>query len=175
MTSRHSAGRSSAPAASSLSRGRSSRSRSRDLSLVDPDSRRPVDPDLRRRLLGELDGLDAGGILARIDDGLPKLHLISRALRLRSERPDAFDGGAYEPLPVEGEHAAHAVAFARGGDMAVVVPRFGLRVPTHRLDATVRLPEGEWCDRLTGAPRRGGSHRVADLLDPFPVALLARA
>jgi (1->4)-alpha-D-glucan 1-alpha-D-glucosylmutase len=146
-----------------------------DLSLVDPDSRRAVDLALRRRLLGELDALDARRILERMEEGSPKLHVISRALRLRSERPDAFDGGAYQPLPVEGEHAAHAVAYSRGAQVAVVVPRFVLRVPIHRLDGVVRLPDGEWCDRLTGAARRGGRQRLADLLDPFPVALLARA
>jgi (1->4)-alpha-D-glucan 1-alpha-D-glucosylmutase len=146
-----------------------------DLSLVDPDSRRAVDFALRRRLLGELDGLDARTVLARADEGLPKLHVISRALRLRSERPDVFDRGAYDPLPVDGEHAAHAIAYTRGGEVAVIVPRFVLRAGADPTDATVRLPQGEWCDRLTGAPRRGGRQRVAELLDPFSVALLARA
>jgi (1->4)-alpha-D-glucan 1-alpha-D-glucosylmutase len=146
-----------------------------DLSLVDPDDRRPVDFALRARLLRELDGTTAREVLARADEGLPKLHVISRALRLRAERPDAFARGAYEPLAVEGEHADGVVAFARGGEIAVVVPRFVLRLGAERRDARVRLPEGAWCDRLTGAPRRGGAQRAGDLLETFPVALLARA
>src|SRR6202000_2250216 len=44
-----------------------------DLSLVDPDNRRPVDYGLRRRLLAEAETLNATQVLARIHDSLPKL------------------------------------------------------------------------------------------------------
>jgi len=146
-----------------------------DLSLVDPDSRRPVDFAVRARLVRELDGLDAPAILDRMDEGLPKLHLIARALRLRAERADTFERDAYEPLHAEGERADHVIAYARGTDVAVVVPRWIVRLAGEWRDTTVRLPDGAWCDRLTGAPRGGGAIRLAELLDPFPVALLARA
>ena len=43
-----------------------------DLSLVDPDNRRPVDYELRRRLLSELDGLTLEQLCSRIDEGMPK-------------------------------------------------------------------------------------------------------
>ena len=145
-----------------------------DLSLVDPDNRRPVDFALRERLLREAATLSAPEILARTAEGLPKLHVIRHALRLRSERQDIFDRGAYEPLAVAGERAEHAVAFARGGEVAVVVPRFVLRLAADWRDTTVALPEGRWCDVLTGSPRSAGPHRVAEILDPFPVALLVR-
>src|SRR5690606_7647871 len=45
-----------------------------NLSLVDPDNRRPVDYDVRRRLLAELEGMSPDTVLARADEGLPKLH-----------------------------------------------------------------------------------------------------
>ncbi|MGC2660830.1 MAG: malto-oligosyltrehalose synthase, partial [Bryobacteraceae bacterium] len=47
-----------------------------DLSLVDPDNRRPVDYEARRNLLRELPGLTASDVMRRIDEGLPKLWLI---------------------------------------------------------------------------------------------------
>jgi (1->4)-alpha-D-glucan 1-alpha-D-glucosylmutase len=154
-----------------------------DLSLVDPDNRRPVDFDLRRRLLSELDGLRGKGtsarsaaraILSRMDEGLPKLHVIRTTLGLRHERPEAFTSGAYEPLRVEGARAEHAVAFTRGTDVAVIVPRLLLTLAGDWRDTTVDLPGGPWCDRLTGIPRPGGAQSVASLLDAFPVALLSR-
>jgi (1->4)-alpha-D-glucan 1-alpha-D-glucosylmutase len=58
----------------------------RDLSLVDPDNRRPVDYELRRRLLSELDGLCPEKVAARSDEGLPKLFMIRQALRTRLAR-----------------------------------------------------------------------------------------
>ena len=58
-----------------------------DLSLVDPDNRRPVDYDRRRLLLAELANLPPAQILARMDDGLPKLHVVHQCLLLRREYP----------------------------------------------------------------------------------------
>ena len=92
-----------------------------DLSLVDPDNRRPVDYARRRALLAQLDrdaARDPAGLaerlLASAPDGRIKLFLTSRALRLRRERRDAFDSGAYLPLPVTGARARQVIAFARG-------------------------------------------------------------
>ena len=81
------------------------------LNLVDPDNRRPVDWDLRRRLLAEL----AGGARPRPETA--KLYLIWKALALRSRRPEAF-AGAYEPYD-----AGEAIcAFTRGESVLVAVP-----------------------------------------------------
>jgi (1->4)-alpha-D-glucan 1-alpha-D-glucosylmutase len=144
-----------------------------DLSLVDPDDRRPVDHDLRQRLQAELAGMSAGELLARMDEGLPKLHVIVQALRLRSERPGAF-AGAHEALAVTGERAQHVVAFVRGSEIATIVPRLVIGLAGDWRDTRVVLPEGRWCDRLTGRPQAGGPARVAELLGGFPVALLTR-
>lgn len=51
-----------------------------DLSLVDPDNRRPVDYALRSRLLKELDGMKPEQIMARMEEGLPKLWLLHKTL-----------------------------------------------------------------------------------------------
>src|SRR5690606_8122695 len=118
-----------------------------DNSLVDPDNRRPVDYEVRRRLMDEAGGLAAGGIMDRADEGRPKLHVIRAALELRRRRPDAFapgDAGAYAPLPVSGGKLRHAVAFSRGDSVAVVVPRLVLRLENDWADTVVTLGEGSW-------------------------------
>ncbi|MCG6942333.1 MAG: malto-oligosyltrehalose synthase [Thiohalocapsa sp.] len=88
-----------------------------NLSLVDPDNRRPVDFDQRRALLA---GLPTPAADAPADppawhaaDGSAKLHLIRQALRLRAEAPALFAAGDYLPLAVAGPLAGHLLAFAR--------------------------------------------------------------
>ena len=146
-----------------------------DLSLVDPDNRRPVDWRLRARLLEELDGASGEAVLARMDEGLPKLWIIRQGLALRRERPWAFGReGDYRPLPGRGSRAAHVVAFLRGGRVAVVVPRLLLQLRGDWLETTIDLPEGEWRNVLDAGHVAGGSVQLADLLRRFPLALLSR-
>ena len=73
------------------------------LALVDPDNRRPVDWEERRRALAAA-------------DPPAKLDLIRRTLALRARRPDAFAGG-YEPL----DAGSGTCAFLRGGEVKVAV------------------------------------------------------
>ena len=146
-----------------------------DLSLVDPDNRRPMDWELRRRLLGQLADADAATALATIDDGGTKLWLIHRALAFRRRHAAAFDApGAYEPLAAAGAAAAHVVAFLRGGEAAVIVPRLVPGLGGEWQDTTVALPAGSWVDAFTSAELEGGAVRVAEVLARFPVALLGR-
>ena len=147
-----------------------------DLSLVDPDNRRPVDYAVRRRLLAELPGLDAATIWARADEGLPKLKVVREALHLRRRRPEVFGvGGGYTPLAATGAKAAHAVAFLRGGLVATIVPRLVLGLGGDWGDTTVDLPPGLWRSILTDTEVDGGSVALSGLLADFPVALLERA
>jgi (1->4)-alpha-D-glucan 1-alpha-D-glucosylmutase len=138
-----------------------------DLSLVDPDNRRPVDFDERRRLLSSLDPAMSAH---------PKLLVTQRALHLRRRRPDLLGPGAsYEPLIATGASADHAVAFLRGGGCAVVAPRLVLGLAARRWrDTTIELPAGEWRDELTGLELSGGLVSVGEVLARFPVALLVR-
>ncbi len=53
-------------------------------------------------------------------------------------------------------------------------PGFGFREAAALLGTEVQLPDGRWCDRLTGKPQAGGARRVAELLADLPVALLTR-
>ena len=95
-----------------------------DLSLVDPDNRRPVDYARRRDLLGELAGAGPEAALDRAAEGGPKLWLIHRVLAHRRRHPGAYGpGSGYEPLHVRGPRAQNVVAFTRTGGLAVIVPR----------------------------------------------------
>ena len=123
-----------------------------DLSLVDPDNRRPVDYAARA---AELD--------APVH---PKLRLVRVALRLRREHPGWFGADAtYTGL----DAGPRAVAFCRSGRVVTVAP---IRSTRAWSDAdAVTLPPGSWTDAITGV-ERSGRVRLAGLLDAFPVALL---
>ena len=146
-----------------------------DLSLVDPDNRRPVDYALRRKLLTEARNLPAADLLAHMDDGVPKLWLLHRALRLRKERREAFGPGAdYRPVVVIGSKAKHVVAAQRGEDIVGVAPLQTMYLASGWSDTTLTLPEGTWKNELTGQSLIGGEVKLTVLFKEFPVALLSR-
>ena len=106
------------------------------LTLVDPDNRRPVDFNVRRRLLDDVDRTLQSSGDARINtireylrewrDGRIKLLLTAAGLRLRRELPDVFLSGSYVPLATDVTVRADIVAFVRMHDEAAVlfaVPR----------------------------------------------------
>jgi (1->4)-alpha-D-glucan 1-alpha-D-glucosylmutase len=154
-----------------------------DLSLVDPDNRRPVDYEDRRHRLARLDAGVAPGDLH--DE---KLLITAAALRTRKEWAECFVGpeARYQPLPTT---SPYAVAFGRGagsaagGDGAVevvtVVTRLAgrLRDSGGFADATLTLPEGVWTDVLSERTLKGGAVPLATVVgdhDGLPVALLIR-
>ncbi len=145
-----------------------------DLSLVDPDNRRPVDFALRRRLLTEIATLGVDEVVARSDEGLPKLWLVKHALELRRRAPEAFgERGSYQPMWATGSRAQHAVAYARGGRVIAV----GVRLPWTLAGAwegtSIEIPGGGWRNVLTGETVASGACPLDTLLARFPVALLA--
>jgi (1->4)-alpha-D-glucan 1-alpha-D-glucosylmutase len=142
-----------------------------ELSLVDPDNRRPVDFELRRRLLADLDR----GTLPALDaTGAVKLLVTSRALRLRRDHPELFT--RYAPLPAYGSAARHAVVFDRG-DVATVATRLPVALAANGgwRDTTIVLAGRPIVDVITGRHFEGGTLHLADVLDRYPVALLAPA
>ncbi len=146
-----------------------------DLSLVDPDNRRPVDYELRRKMLAELHGIELEEIMRRMDSGMPKLWLVHRALCLRRELPEWFgSAAAYTPIPAVGSRSEHVVAYLRGDRVAVVTPRWPLKLGNSWGGTTLEFPKGRWKNRLTGDIVTGGELRVQMLLQRFPVALLTR-
>ncbi len=162
-----------------------------DVSLVDPDNRRPVDFAARRQLLDEAAEISGEAALARWREGLPKLWLMHRLIALRRKFSDLFATGAYEPVAVEGPAAAYVVAFARRAEAAqvvVAVPRLVLALMTRAGDvpllAADRLAEthlklrdgaGELIT-LDGRPAPVDGHgkvSLADLWATLPLAVLA--
>ena len=94
-----------------------------DLSLVDPDNRRPVDFGRLQAALAQFgDAPDWAALAAHWTDGRIKLALTHRLLSLRSELASVFRNGAYEPVEVVGPDRDHVLAFSRsaGADRVVV-------------------------------------------------------
>lgn len=166
-----------------------------DLSLVDPDNRRPVDFARRSASLKSLQNRVGGSILQLItellaapEDGRIKLFLIYRALQVRRAELELFQHGAYRKVTVIGSLKDHVVAFARErGErrVLVVAPRFstGLvkdgRYPLGETvwhETRVLPPAGSrlrWRDALTGETVQGEEALwLREVLHYFPVALL---
>jgi (1->4)-alpha-D-glucan 1-alpha-D-glucosylmutase len=150
-----------------------------DFSLVDPDNRRPVDYELRRKLLN-----DNADLLRNLADGRAKLHVIRKGLELRKKYPGLFHGGKYQPLYADGGREANIIAFSLADGSRTVVavaPRLFTRLMEAKDiaplgakawgDARIAV-EGEYLNVLTGQHHKGPALRLADVLSDFPVALL---
>ncbi len=101
--------------------------------LVDPDNRRPVDFDVRRRYLTQiLNKREAPADLAAellecYADGRIKMWVTHTALQMRRQDPELFVQGDYLPLEAD----IHAVAFARvleDRQVVCLVPRLSERL-----------------------------------------------
>ncbi|MHA7299924.1 malto-oligosyltrehalose synthase [Pseudarthrobacter sp. MDT1-22] len=149
-----------------------------DRSLADPDNRRAFDFERRETALA---ALDAGTSPADFRDEATKLLVTSRALRLRRNRPDLFQG--YRPVLASHAAADHLVAFDRGADgsrtggapgaltLATRLP-VGLERAGGWRDTAVELSTA-MRDELTGRTHGPGPVPVAGILQQYPVALLA--
>jgi (1->4)-alpha-D-glucan 1-alpha-D-glucosylmutase len=157
-----------------------------DLTLVDPDNRRPVDYKTRARLLDDIEqGLqaDPAGLMRRLladwRDGAVKLAVTRQALHLRRRLPNLFRDGTYEGMQADGVAANHLVAFARqheGETVILAATRLPLALAANGgwRDTSLTLPPGRWRCVLTGQPVTGGPVQAADLFTLLPVALLVR-
>jgi (1->4)-alpha-D-glucan 1-alpha-D-glucosylmutase len=124
-----------------------------DLSLVDPDNRRPVDFAAREQSL-DPDVLPPALAVAW-RDGRVKQAVIAAALRLRAALPDLFARGDYVPLAAEGAIARHVIAFARQHQRAValiIVPRLPFALLSDA--ASVLIPPAAWSDTALILPAR---------------------
>jgi (1->4)-alpha-D-glucan 1-alpha-D-glucosylmutase len=83
-----------------------------DLSLVDPDNRRPVDFAARAQVLAGLPS-DHEELAKNWRDGQVKIALMRDLLALRALYPMLFQNGSYQSIAVTGDHAEHVIAFAR--------------------------------------------------------------
>jgi (1->4)-alpha-D-glucan 1-alpha-D-glucosylmutase len=143
-----------------------------DFSLVDPDNRHSVDFVLRQDLLEVASTLSADKVWERRNEGLPKLWLIQKTLKLRARFSD-FPDFNYEPLFLRGMKEDHAVAFLRGGKVITLVPRFVIKLNNDWQDTVMELPPGIWRNEFTGETFNG-EMRMDNFFQKFPVALLVR-
>jgi (1->4)-alpha-D-glucan 1-alpha-D-glucosylmutase len=153
-----------------------------DFSLVDPDNRRPVDYEYRRRVLAALQQqIQASGheteplareLLANREDGRVKLYVVYCLLSYRRQYPDLFRNGAYLPLAAGGERQPHVCAFARQDEqqtLVVIVPRLLTRlIPDPQV-----LPLGPevWANTRVTLPRDGVAHHYRNLFTGKSVAV----
>ncbi len=144
-----------------------------DLSLVDPDNRRPVDYEARRSLLREIPNLNVKQVWERMDEGTPKLWTIYQTLRVRRKQVDSF-AGEYKPIAASGTKGKHLVSYLRGKNVLVLAPRLVLQLNNEWGETFINAPEGSWQNELTGELIKGGQLRVAKLLEAFPIALLTK-
>jgi (1->4)-alpha-D-glucan 1-alpha-D-glucosylmutase len=161
-----------------------------DLSMVDPDNRRPVDYEARSRMLDQLQtelAADRGACMRQLwqrwHDGRIKLATIATLLRHRHDAADLYTEGDYQPLSAAGAHAEELCAFARtrGQQLLIVAVARGSRrrqQPEFDADTMLALPEAlqrrQWRELLTGrtlAPA-SGQFRATDLFADLPAAVL---
>ena len=166
-----------------------------DLSMVDPDNRRPVDYEQRISFLKDIKKKEKTKVLKLIDelfaskeDGKIKLFLTYKVLQARKENLKVFQEGEYIPLEVDGKFKDHVVAFARrfGDTTAIAIaPRFftTLVKPGEYphgeevwADTHLEIPQGShtWRDAITNQTI-SDSGAIAQILQHFPVALLLNA
>jgi (1->4)-alpha-D-glucan 1-alpha-D-glucosylmutase len=158
-----------------------------DFSLVDPDNRRAVDYEARRRALLDTDAVGISPDAWR--GGYLKQQLIRRALGLRAQEAALFAHGAYVPLAIEGPLSANVIAYLRryqGRAVLTIATRFAAHlvqgaiptVPAKMWENTVVvMPESSqstWSDIFTRkqTESQSGRLRLADVLSVLPVALL---
>jgi (1->4)-alpha-D-glucan 1-alpha-D-glucosylmutase len=143
-------------------------------SLVDPDNRRPVDFDLRRAVLARVTH-SAPDWSAEDDVGAVKMAVLQAVLTLRRRHPTSFTASAYRALELEGPEPRAAIAFRRGPDVVVVVPRFPLTGANLHRATKLHLPRGSWQNVMTGEVAVSGHVSVASLTQQLPVSVLERA
>jgi (1->4)-alpha-D-glucan 1-alpha-D-glucosylmutase len=122
-----------------------------DLSLVDPDNRRPVNFAERAGILAAVNEPDWHQLVQAWPSGRVKLAWTRYLLKMRNDLPEVFTSGNYEPLEVSGPHRDNIIAFARrqGNDavISVVARSFAQFSQAGRIwprpeafDAAIRLP-----------------------------------
>ncbi|MBD1842349.1 malto-oligosyltrehalose synthase [Cyanobacteria bacterium FACHB-63] len=158
-----------------------------DLSLVDPDNRRPVDFTIRETFLDAIQAAAPSALMPKLlekpEDGQVKMFLTLQALKVRNQFKSVFLSGEYIPLEATGKFKDHIIAFARkdAGQMVVTIaPRFFTRLiqpnqlPMGEIwaDTAIELPTSGWQNAISETEHTGSTIALKDALKDFPVALL---
>ena len=160
-----------------------------ELSLVDPDNRRPVDYQKRREFLQEIKTRSSQNILQLIkeliatkENGKIKLFLTHQLLTARKKYLELFQNGDYQEIEITGKYKDSIVAFSRNyrdKTVVAIAPRFltgviepgqfplGMEVWS---DTSLKLANNNWHNLIDGQIIR--EIAVGKILQNFPVALL---
>ncbi len=171
-----------------------------DLSLVDPDNRRPVDYARRMAWLAEMQRVvehgDAalrpyvGELFSIMGDGRLKLYVTWRLLQLRRQLDEMFREGSYLPLRARGTRTNNVCAFMREHgrtQLIVIAPRWFARLAQTGIapigdevwhDTVLEAPAGHWLNALTGEAvsiaQEDAAVPLASALSTLPWAVLHR-
>ena len=161
-----------------------------DLSMVDPDNRRPVNYPLRVELLRQMESAlstDRSALLAQLleqwGDGRIKLAVIACLLQHRNEQSDLYTHGDYQPLAASGPRAEEFGAYARvHGERRLIVAfaRYTRRRESDGFDESTHWPisetlrHGSWREILSGRELAFEAERLEPrtLFSQLPVAVL---
>ncbi len=156
-----------------------------DLSLVDPDNRRPVDYELRKNILNEIEDINpqlVENLWKEKRSGKFKLYILNKLLQLRNAYPNVFLNGEYIPLEITGKYKEFAFSFARsaGNTMIVVtIPLLSFNFKSKEkfdwANTTLRLPASKdgWKHVLLHSKTDSKEILLNDLFDTLPVSVLA--
>jgi malto-oligosyltrehalose synthase/4-alpha-glucanotransferase len=163
-----------------------------DLSLVDPDNRRPVDYHQRSKWLKDIQ--EGSSSLKELwperFNGRIKLYLLNLLLSRLKPYADLLANGNYIPLEVKGEFAGNIFAFARQRGNQWLVVAVPLSLAQLHQEKTLDLENLDWGDTRIELPVRssfrwnnllkddGGTSggpmlSVAELLEDFPLGLVS--
>jgi malto-oligosyltrehalose synthase/4-alpha-glucanotransferase len=164
-----------------------------DLSMVDPDNRRPVDYKRNRELLSATIQKEGKknfhhDLWQHRHHPQLKVWMTHRLFQLRKAHPVLFAEGEYQPLAVEGKYAQHVLAFSRKHKkqlFIVVVPLHLAKMAAHQNtileqlnweDTRVLLPgnaDAEWEHILLSTKDKHDKEvQVSHLFAGLPFAIL---
>lgn len=162
-----------------------------ELSLVDPDNRRPVDYQKRIQFLQEIKEKTEKNIkqlikelIASKEDGKIKLFLTHQLLKARKEYQKIFLNGDYQPVQVTGKYQNHIIGFTRNHKdktILAIAPRFLTTIikpgelPLGEevwQDTSLKLPKKTWHNLIDNQKISGKNLAIGEILQNFPVALL---
>jgi malto-oligosyltrehalose synthase/4-alpha-glucanotransferase len=145
-----------------------------DLSMVDPDNRRPVDYISRTKLLDHvLKSQVEKGLKGFTDDttGQVKIQMLNALLRLRKRNPQLLAKGIYVPLKVKGKYATNVIAFGRQYEDEWLIVAVAINFSAIAKSATA-FQELDWEDTRIVFPHalRGATATYEDALSGTPIA-----
>jgi (1->4)-alpha-D-glucan 1-alpha-D-glucosylmutase len=156
-----------------------------DFSLVDPDNRRAVDYELRKRQLDQAVHARPRELLEHWRDGCIKMFVIHRLLALRRARPELFATGSYDAIDAQGSFADKVITFERCGEHAallVVVPRHTATLgfpPVGEVWADTKIAPANaaahWRDVFTERESSGEVLPLREIFGDLPCAVLVAA